>query len=56
MIKYFLVCLTVMVRVLSSGSRVVRINDTHTPVDFNYIYTGKTIILKTTVRSILRDT
>ena len=38
MIKYFLVCLTVMVRVLSSGSRVVQINDTHIPVDFNYIY------------------
>lgn len=56
MIKYFLVCLTVMVLVLSSGGRVVQINDTHIPVDFNYIYTGQTIILGTIVRSILRNT
>ncbi|MCG7848162.1 MAG: hypothetical protein MIO93_03145 [ANME-2 cluster archaeon] len=38
MINNFLVCLTVMVQVLSSGGRVVLINDTHIPVDFNYIY------------------
>lgn len=38
MINNFLVCLTVMVQVLSSGGRFVLINDTHIPVDFNYIY------------------
>ncbi|MDF1532645.1 MAG: FKBP-type peptidyl-prolyl cis-trans isomerase [Methanosarcinales archaeon] len=36
--------------------RVVQVNDTHILVDFNYPYTGKTIILEITVRSILRDT
>lgn len=36
--------------------RVIQVNDTHILVDFNYIYTGKTIMLETTVRSILRGT
>lgn len=33
---------------------VLQVNDTHILVDFNYIYTGKTIILETTLLSIER--
>lgn len=36
--------------------KVLQVNETHLFVDFNYVYTGKTIFLETTVLSIQRDT